>query len=67
MKYRDSDYTTMRDTLIDTMPNGATERQRWDCMWAAIDDGSLDYSLIAPYLDAHTDTALRHISMVVAA
>lgn len=61
MKVTDTDYATMRDAITD-MPAAATERQRWDALWRAVDAGRLDYGLFRPYFDSHVDTALRRIA-----
>ena len=61
MKVTQEDYAIMQEAITD-MPTEATERQRWDALWRAVDAGRLNYSLFRPYYDAHIDTALRKIS-----
>jgi hypothetical protein len=45
------------------LPN-ATERQRWDAMWRAVDAGSFDVGEFykAGMNDDHIDTALRRVA-----
>ena len=62
MKVTKDTYTIMAKAIAAYMPAGATERQRWDAMWRAVDGGWLDYRTMAGYQDTHIDTALRRIS-----
>ena len=61
MRVTGEDYAMMVAAITD-MPPEATERQRWDALWRAVDAKRLDYSLFRPYYDSHIDTALRRIS-----
>ena len=60
MRVSETDYQELRGAL--EISRGASERERWDSLWSAIDRGALDYELLRPYLDSHIDTALRAIS-----
>jgi hypothetical protein len=46
------------------MPVNASERQRWDAMWRAVDAGAFDVGAFytAGMNDDHIDTALRRIA-----
>jgi len=61
MKFSKDDYNTVAQAIGNDMPLDATERQRWDSLWRAVDSGKLDFAVLRPYLDAHIGTALRHV------
>lgn len=61
MKVTRADYELLRERVRD-IPAGANERERWDALWRAVDNGSLDYGVLRPYQDAHIDTALRRLA-----
>lgn len=47
------------------------KRLRWDCLWAAQRDGSLDRDFVVKVLytymdDTHIDTALKHVMAEIA-
>ncbi len=45
------------------VPQGATERQRWDALWQAVDARRITYHEVFRGLhDDHVDTALRRLA-----
>ena len=61
MKITPTDLATLVEGIGELSPN-ATERQRWDALWVAVDSGKINWDILQPYQDAHIDTALRVIA-----
>jgi len=61
MRVTPEDYAVIREAITD-MPKDASERERWDAMWRAVDADRLEFMVLSPYNDSHIDTALRRMS-----
>jgi hypothetical protein len=61
MKVTTEDYNRLQSAIVD-MPAEASERERWDALWRAVDSGRIGYDIFKPYHDSHIDTALRRIA-----
>ena len=60
MRVTEADYRELRARV--EISRGASELERWNALWSAVDNGRLDYGFLRPYHDSHIDTALRRIS-----
>lgn len=69
MRMSDTTYQAIRDPILREMevrPQTSVQtpmRYRWDCLWACVDRGEIDYSLLSELKDAHIDTALRSLAV----